>query len=77
MIVGRADDAVVELPGGWETAANLDYVIMKESDRIQCHDSNPGEAVIDNAGHRPEIIVNSSRRSFLAKSSQPDRAFWV
>ena len=72
MIVGRADDRVIDLQVGGDAFADSNHVVMEEPDGVNGHEGNAPLAIVDDHPHGLKVIVNIGGRTSLAEPCHPD-----
>ncbi len=72
MIVGGADDHVVELPGGGDALAHADDVVVEEADGVEGDEGNPGMAIVDGDGGGGEGVVDACGDAAIVEAGEPN-----
>jgi hypothetical protein len=75
--VHRAQHGVIEPSRCGATAADSNYVVMEEPDRIQPHDAQASAAIVQYAGNGPKIVMDGRGRPVLTEASDPDGALRI
>ncbi len=74
MVVGGADDRVIDLEMRSQPLTDGDHIVMEKPDGVEGHDSKAGIAIVDHACDRPKVVMDGGGGPFLAKARQPNGA---